>query len=97
MFSKIEKSSVVAVALAITLAFGFSAFTPAKLTEDLWGRDANGVYTNITQSGMQEGIDYTCVQSEDPCKVSYPIGQDPNLNPSGGTQVGADGDFQLLP
>ena len=87
---------VLAVVFGLSLAVTGSAFKPATLADHLWGKDANGVYTNITQNGLQEGIDYTCDVSSDDCKVSYPIGQDPNSDPSGGTPVGDEGVFRML-
>lgn len=90
------KFRVGALVLGVTLAVAGSAFKPAQLADDLWGRDANGVYTNITQNRLQEGIDFTCDVSSEDCKVSYPVGQDPNSDPSGGTPVGDEGVFRML-
>ena len=96
-----KKSNIMsasALFLGIGLTVATSAFKPASNQDtDIWGRDANGMYTNITQQGLIENQDYSCEESDDPCKLEYPVGQNPNLNPTGGVQVGANGEFVLTP
>lgn len=87
-----------ALFLGIVLAVATSAFKPVTHQDtEIWGRDTNGMYTNISQLGLIEDQDYTCDESNDPCKLEYPVGQNPNANPSGGIQVGSNGVFVLTP
>jgi hypothetical protein len=74
MFSKIEKSSVVAVALAITFAFGFSAFkapvnhTPESLSQSWFRYDGGDVNlpANYTELGS---IPTECEGDGDLCAI----------------------------
>lgn len=90
--------SVSALFIGIILAVSTSAFKPVTNQDtDVWGKDASGMYINITQQGLIENRDYTCESSSDACKLEYPVGQNPNVNPSGGVQVGSNGVFVLTP
>jgi hypothetical protein len=84
--------------LGVVLAFSTLAFKPVKNNNtEIWGRDAMGNYTNITQLGLVEGQDFRCDASDESCKLEYPINQDPNIDPTGGVQVEEDGVFVLTP
>lgn len=90
---------VSALFLGIVLAVATSAFTPTTNTRatEIWGRDANNQYINITANGLQKNVDYYCDASTKACELEYPLGQDPNMDPTGGVQVGEDGVFVSLP
>lgn len=95
-----KKKSIVlrinALAIICLLIVGGSvlAFQPEKtaIAQDdvLWGR------TMGTPGWVQIDETTECIQGDQECKRYYPLGQNPNDNPSGGTPH-PDGDLGFIP
>ena len=67
------KMSVAALVLGLGSAM---ATTHSNSTNRKWGRDALGVYTEVT--GMNAPADYKCKSSSSTCTEEYPADVDPN-------------------
>jgi len=81
---KVNSIGILGLVVAGSLAFGFS---PAKIEapEDtvLWGRTSTGGWVPTTTGAI-------CQQGPNTCKMYFPEGQNPNINPSGGTSAGPE-------
>ena len=62
-------------AIAVLLGTGAAFATSAKPANVKWRQLSNGSYVQVTAT-------YSCTTSTSTCTLSYPAGQDPNIDPS---------------
>lgn len=65
-------------AIAVLLGTGAAFATSAKPADVKWRILSTGAYQKVTAA-------YSCTTSPNTCTVSYPLGQDPNIDPSNPT------------
>lgn len=84
LFKNINVFGVIAMLFVASATFAFKA-PRVPQTNRTWVQTSAGVWVDAT------GMDYNCDASDAICSKSYPEGQTPYTNPTGGIDLGQRG------